>query len=251
MIIISETPLPKDVFNTYKSKGYKIARIYDHNLTSRIDKGEAIGFYLTNLAPRIIQFIERILWMNDHTTRPRHNISIRYEDHTSILSSLSDWKGYDFKERREYYHPVLVIYTELQKTRRIELKSKQEGYVQHILYQPSNLSELETTSFVRAFATLYGLHPDYSDYVNVLICYQEIKTYLDLNIPYLDDTSIHSVEAMQLMQSNCLDKDETPFYEFEFQEPTSVDIQIEVHSVGNATLLDDICYNTSKSEVLQ
>ena len=95
MIIISEQPLPKEQFNLYKSKGYKIARIYDPNLEQRIDKGEAIGFYLTTLNPNTISFIEKILWMNDHAKRTNHNISIRYQDHTSILSSLQDWKWYN------------------------------------------------------------------------------------------------------------------------------------------------------------
>lgn len=251
MIIISEQPLPTEQFNLYKSKGYKIARIYDPNLKQRIDRGEAIGFYLTTLNPNTISFIEKILWMNDHTKKPNHNISIRYQDHTSILSSLKDWKWYNYETHQNEYHPVLSIYTSLQIERKQKRESKKEQYIQHIMYQPSPLSEEETIDFVRTFATLYDLHPDYSNYTSVLICYHEIETYLELGIPYLDDTSQHSVEALRLMQSNCIDKDETPFYNFEFLEPdTNTYPTIEIHSVGNATLLDDMCYNIEVSEVL-
>lgn len=240
MKLISEYTLDKETIAHYVSKGFEVYYGYEDY---KIRKGEAVGFLLDTMYKSTIEQIEYLLYT-------KHNLTLKYKDKSYKLNSLDEWK-YSYREQgqvRYKKHDLLIEYEckrkdYLDKLELIKNREKQEEFLEQY-----NVEEIpmDLDAFVDTFSRLYKLDVDMSSEKDKIICYNQIKTYMDLDLTYLEDciSNAHTLEGQEFMYSNCVTPDETIFSGFKFKEVSNVDV-VDIETYGDEVYLEDTIYKES------
>lgn len=228
MIIISEKLLDNKAIDEYEQKGIRYFKDTKY-ATPYIKKGEAVGFILDYMAKRNIDLIGYLLYC-------KHNVTIKYEDEVYKLNSIDDWrKSYqsetDCLKQTKEVHPILTeYYRKVEEYKQLKNQEKAEEKYSIITdaFDGKLPNENEVDSFLRAYAYLYQVDVDYTDYMDKLLKYKQINWYLDNDIPYANEPSGISLD------------DELMFDEDMFN--ISYEESIEEVSFGDETYFEDYCY---------
>lgn len=239
MIIISEYRLTDSQIKEYKDKGFRVAYGYEN---PKINKGEAVGFLLDTMYKSSIDMIEYLLFT-------KHKLLVKYQGEQYKLQSLDEWKH----SYRENKRTISIKHTLL-----LEYEAKKQEYLDNLQREKNRIKQEELLSkykyndrpedldiFVSIFSRLYNYDVDLSNDIEKLICYNQLKTYIELDIPYLIDSTPDSIEAQQLMRSGCIDINEQDILPSELFLDIPYDIPVEVESFGNQTYLEDTIYKGS------
>lgn len=238
MKLISEYKLDKATIKMYRDKGFEIYYGYENPI---IRKGEAVGILLDSMYKSTIELIEYLLFT-------KHKITVKYKDTSYKLQSLDEWhRTYTENKRTMHFkHKLLIEYEGKRQEYLDKLASnKNKEYQQYMLEQYDMLNKpKDLDAFVDTFSRLYNLNVDMSNDIEKIICYNQLKTYIDLGLPYRDYSSAESLEAQEFIYSNCIDVSETPFSEAMFQ-PSKEEPIIIIESYGNEVFMEDIIYKES------
>lgn len=237
MLLISEYKLDNSTIANYKAKGYRVAYGYEQPV---IHKGEAVGFLLDTMYKSTIDLIEYLLFT-------RHKLILKYQDKNYRLETLDEWHRTYTENKRvmHFKHPLYIEYESkrqdyLDRLTKLKNKKRQEDLLNQ--YDFTDIPK-DLDMFVSTFSRLYNLMVDMNSETDKIICYNQIKTYMDLGLPYMSDDvkDAHSLEGQAFMYSNCINADESPFSLDMFQD---VDYQdnISVESYGDETYLEDTIY---------
>lgn len=236
MLLIAEYKLTDEQINNYKNRGFRVYYGYEK---PKAYKGEAVGILLDTMYKSTIDTIEYLLYT-------KHNLVLKYKDVDYKLQSLDEWHRTYTENKRTMHikHPLLIEYEGKRQDYLDELaKQKEQKKLEDLMEYYDIVNEPEDLdSFVSIFSRLYNLDVDMSNKIEKIISYKQLKTYLDLGLPYRDeDVSSESLEAQQFMYSNCIDKSETPFSNLGFIEVEDVE-PIEIETFGNEIYLEDTIY---------
>lgn len=228
MIVLYESYLSKDEVTKYHNKGYRVASIFDDPI---IKPKESVGFILTTLYKKSIDMIDDLLYH-------KHCVTLSYDGKTYTLHNYIEWKHTYQNEKDQIKqttvrHPILQEYLDNRK----DYFDRQKQDKRTELYEQitDNLTEVpdevELNSFLSTFAPLYQVDVDYTDNIQMMRCYMQIKWYLENDIPYANDIK-------------CIDYHDEPMFQGMFEDsPESIDdYQILLYNIGNEELFDDLKY---------
>lgn len=237
MLIVSEYKLTDKELNNYMMKGHRVAYGYEKPKARR---GEAVGFLLDTMYKSTIDMIEYLLYT-------KHKVTLKYDGINYHLSTLDEWhRTYTENKRTMHYkHPLYIEYEAkrqayFENLERIKNKKRQEDLLEQYDFEkvPEDLD-----AFVDTFSRLYNIQVDMSSETDKLIWYNQIRTYIELDIPYrsydIDDAT--SIEGQQFIYNNCIDIEESPFKKEMFQD-VEYQENISVETFGDEVYLEDTIY---------
>lgn len=218
MKVVTEHLLSDEQLQYFDDHGVEV---YMYLPKEEIERGEAVGFYLSKFKPYNADLIGYLL-------ATKHNVSIKFKDKSFKLTHIDEWRKtiQDPKDQIKTIsikHPILEMFDE----KRREKSQKRKDYKAKLKYNalvPDTIPE-DLDEYIQAFAPRYGI--DYEDtIVSKYQAYQSIKFYIEHNIEYSSPAPV-------------IEPDETPLFGLKFNfEHKSVE-EPDIESFGDEIYMED------------
>lgn len=238
MLIISEYKLDQNTINNYLSKGFRVAYGYEKNVYPH--KGETVGYLLDTMYKSSIERIEYYLYT-------KHSVVLKYKNKNYRVDTLDEWKHSYREQGKVKYkkHELLIEYEckrrdYLDELDKLKNKQKIEDFLEQ--YNTRDIPQ-DLDLFLDTFSRLYRIDVDMTSETDKIKCYNQINTYMDLGLTYLEDniSNAYTLEGQEFMYSNCIASDETIFSSFQFKQAEDIEL-IDIETYGNEIYLEDVVY---------
>lgn len=241
MLLISEYKLNPEKIKEYNELGYRVTYGYEH---PKARKNEGVAILLDTMYKSTIDLIEYLLYT-------KHKLILKYKDVNYRLQSLDEWK-LSYKENgRTFYkkHELLIEYEFKRQDYLDSLAKKKNEIKAKEMVDKYNIDKLpsDLDLYVDTFSRLYNINVDMSSDIDKIICYNQIKNYIDLDISYQSDdvSCAYTLEGQQLMYSNCIDIEEQDIFPVSAFKNVEYQEHIDIDTYGDETYLEDTIYKES------